>query len=68
MYPLSWSALTLARGAIIHVFPYDFVDVTANGYVSVIVTIAALTAAACALAAGAVSVDRRLTKRYSMVP
>lgn len=66
MYPLSWSALTLARGAIIHVFPYDFVDVTAN--VSVIVTIAALTAAACALAAGAVSVDRRLTKRYSMVP
>jgi hypothetical protein len=69
VFPLGWIALTLARGAIIHVYPYDFVDAAANGYVSVIVTISALTAAAGALALGAVSVDRRLTAaRYSMVP
>ncbi len=57
-----------ARGAIIRVYPYDFVDVAANGYLSVIVTIAALTAAAGTLAVGAVSLDPRLAKRYSIVP
>ena len=68
VFPVSWVALSLVRGAIIHNYPYDFVDVAANGYVSVLVTIAMLTAAAGALAVGAVSLDRRLTKRYSIVP
>ena len=68
VFPVSWIALTLVRGAIIHVYPYDFVDVAANGYAAVVITIAALTAAAAALAAGAVSLDRRLAKRYSIVP
>lgn len=68
VFPVSWIVLTLARGAIIHSYPYDFVDVAANGYVSVLVTIAALTAAAGAMAVGAVSLDRRLAKRYSIVP
>jgi hypothetical protein len=63
-FPAFWIALTLVRGSIIHVYPYDFVDVAANGYVSVLVTISGLSAAAFALAAAAVSVDRR----YSMVP
>jgi hypothetical protein len=67
-YPLLWVALTLVRGAIIHIYPYDFVDVAANGYVAVIVTIVALLAAAGGLAAAAVSFDRRSTMRYSTVP
>jgi hypothetical protein len=61
LFPVFWVALTLVRGAIIHVYPYDFVDVRVNGYVSVIVTIVALTAAAGGLAAAAVWVDRRMT-------
>ena len=68
VFPVSWIALTLVRGTIIRVYPYDFVDVASNGYVSVLVTIAALTAAAGALAVGAVSLDRRLANRYSIVP
>ena len=68
VFPVSWIALTLVRGAIIHVYPYDFVDVAANGYLAVAITIAALTAAAAAMAVGAVSLDRRLAGRYSIVP
>lgn len=67
-FPVLWVVLTLVRGAIIHVYPYDFVDVGANGYVAVVVTIAALMSVAAALAAGAVRLDRRRAARYSMVP
>jgi hypothetical protein len=58
LFPVLWVVLTLARGGIIHIYPYDFVDVRANGYVSVLVTIVGLTAAAAALAAAAVRFDR----------
>jgi hypothetical protein len=68
VFPVSWIALTLVRGAIIHVYPYDFVDVAANGYVAVVITIVALTATAAAMAGGAVALDRRLAERYSIVP
>jgi hypothetical protein len=59
-FPALWIALTLVRGAIIHFYPYDFVDARANGYLSVIVTIVGLSAAAVGLAAAAVWVDRQL--------
>jgi hypothetical protein len=57
-----WISLTLVRGAIVHVYPYDFVDVGANGYVSVIVTILGLSAAAAGLAVAAVWFDRRIAR------
>jgi hypothetical protein len=63
VFPVLWVALTLVRGGIINFYPYDFVDVGANGYVSVVVTILALTAAAVALGAAAVSFDRRMAQR-----
>jgi hypothetical protein len=59
IFPVLWVALTLVRGSIIHIYPYDFVDVKANGYVSVIVTITLMLAAARGLAAVAVRIDRR---------
>jgi hypothetical protein len=58
-FPVLWVTLTLVRGAFIHVYPYDFVDVQANGYLTVITTVAALTAAAGGLAVAAVSFDMR---------
>jgi hypothetical protein len=58
-FPLFWVTLTLVRGAFIHVYPYDFVDVAANGYLAVMTTVTALTAAAGGLAAAAVSFDSR---------
>jgi hypothetical protein len=65
VFPVLWVALTLVRGGIIHIYPYDFVDVAANGYVSVIVTIVGLTAAAAGMAAAAVWFDGRMSRRTS---
>ena len=62
VFPVFWVALTLVRGAFIHIYPYDFVDVQANGYIAVVVTIASLTAAAGGLAAAAISFDMRTTR------
>ena len=58
LFPLAWIALTAVRGAITGVYPYDFVDVHANGYPAVAVTVGALTAAAALLAVAAVALDR----------
>jgi hypothetical protein len=57
-----WVTLTLVRGAITHIYPYDFVDVQTNGYVSVIATIVVLTSAAMALALAAVRFDRDVAR------
>ncbi|HEX2784000.1 MAG TPA: Pr6Pr family membrane protein [Ilumatobacteraceae bacterium] len=57
IFPVLWVGLTLVRGAIIHIYPYDFVDVKANGYVSVVITVVVMLAAARGLAALAVRVD-----------
>jgi hypothetical protein len=58
-FPVFWVTLTLVRGAFIRVYPYDFVDVQANGYLGVITTVVVLTVAAGGLAAAAVAVDMR---------
>jgi hypothetical protein len=62
-FPVFWVLLTLVRGAFIHIYPYDFVDVKVNGYAAVIMTIVVMTAAAGGLAAAAVSLDRRWSSR-----
>jgi hypothetical protein len=59
LYPAFWIALTLVRGSIIHIYPYGFVDVALHGYVTVLVTIAALSAGAYGLAVLAWLYDRR---------
>jgi hypothetical protein len=43
LYPLAYLAYTLARGAIVHFYPYPFVDVMALGYLRVLVNAAGLT-------------------------
>jgi hypothetical protein len=59
IFPVLWVGLTLVRGAIIHIYPYDFVDVKANGYLSVVITVVVMLAAARGLAALAVRLDGR---------
>ncbi len=59
IFPVLWVALTLVRGSIIHIYPYDFVDVKANGYLAVIITVVLMLTVARGLAALAVGVDRR---------
>ena len=59
MFPAFWVALSLVRGAIIHYYPYGFVDVNEHGYVAVLITVVGFSAAALALAAAAAWYDRR---------
>ena len=63
MFPAFWVALALVRGAIIHYYPYGFVDVNEHGYVAVLITVVGFSAAALALAAAAVGYDRRSLSR-----
>ena len=65
VFPAFWVALTLVRGAIIHYYPYGFVDVKENGYVAVTITIAAFSLAAAAMAAAGVWFDGRVSRAPS---
>jgi hypothetical protein len=62
-FPAGWVALTMIRGAVVHVYPYDFVDVAAHGYGPVTATIVAMLAGAFALACGMRAVEQRLRRR-----
>lgn len=63
LFVAAWTTLTLVRGAITGIYPYDFVDVGANGGAPVAATLVALTAAAVGLAVAFVRVDGRLASR-----
>ena len=65
VFPAFWVALTLVRGAIIHYYPYGFVDVKENGYLAVTITIAAFSLAAVAMAAATVWFDGRVSRAPS---
>lgn len=60
VFPLAWLVYTLLRGAVVHEYPYPFVDVGALGYVRVLLNALGVTALFVALAAAALVVDRRL--------
>lgn len=60
IYPVLYLAVTLIRGAIVHWYPYPFLDVTANGYLSVALNALIVAALVLAVAFGAVWLDRRL--------
>ena len=50
-YPLAWTGLTLARGAIDGWYPYPFLDPANGGYGTVAVMVVAITGAFLAIAA-----------------
>ena len=62
-YPVLWLVFTLTRGAIAHWYPYPFMDVDEHGYLRVLLTLLAITVAFLALAAGALGLDRLLSRR-----
>lgn len=43
LYPLAYLGYTLARGAVVHYYPYPFIDVTTLGYMRVLLNAAVLT-------------------------
>jgi hypothetical protein len=57
--PLAWLVVVLARGAATGNYPYDFIDVAENGWVSVIATVGALLGVMLAAGLGLAAIDRR---------
>jgi hypothetical protein len=62
IYPLAWAIFTLIRGAVGGFYPYDFIDVGQNGYVSVLITVAVIFLIAFGLASLARVLDRRWSR------
>jgi len=60
LIPLAWLAFTLIRGAVIHWYPYPFLDVDAIGYAKALLNVAWVSLLLLALAAGATALDKHL--------
>ena len=67
IYPLAWLAFTLIRGAVIHWYPYPFVDVTRLGYGKTVLNCFWVSLLFLGIAAGAAALDRRLRPRTPAV-
>ncbi|WP_410641460.1 Pr6Pr family membrane protein [Amycolatopsis sp. lyj-346] len=62
LYPLTWLAFTLPRGALTGFYPYPFVDAGTLGYGQVALNCVFIGLFFTALAAGAFLYDRRFTR------
>jgi hypothetical protein len=61
IFPVCWLAFTLIRGAVVHWYPYTFIDVNHLGYAKTIVNCLWVSLLFVGLAAGATVIDRRLS-------
>jgi hypothetical protein len=61
IFPVGWLAFTLIRGAVVHWYPYTFIDVNHLGYAKTIVNCLWVSLLFVGLAAGATVVDGRLS-------
>jgi len=60
LFPITWLAFTLIRGAVIQWYPYHFIDVTTLGYAKAALNCFWVSLLFLALAAGATSLDAYL--------
>jgi hypothetical protein len=60
LFPALWLAFTLIRGAVIHWYPYPFIDVTKIGYAKAFLNCVWVSLLLLGLAAGATVIDGRL--------
>lgn len=60
--PLVWLAYVLALGQVIGSYPYPFLDVSSNGWTTVLVTVLAILVAATLLAVILVAIDRLISR------
>jgi len=59
-FPILWLAFTLVRGAVVHWYPYPFIDVTSLGYGKAALNCVWVALLFLGLSAGATVLDRRL--------
>jgi hypothetical protein len=57
--PIAWLVLTLVRGGMTDEYPYDFLEVDENGWVSVLGMVGGLLALMIGLAAALLAIDHR---------
>jgi len=60
--PIAYIFYALIRGAIVHQYPYSFMDVITYGYVSVLITVLAILVASLILLVGFWALDSRLNR------
>jgi hypothetical protein len=65
LFLLAWGTLTVVRGAIIHWYPYPFMDVDAHGYLRVALNGAGVALLFVAVGFAAAAGDRALTRDRS---
>lgn len=65
--PIAYIFYALIRGAIIHQYPYDFMDVVTYGYVSVIITVLVILTAALVMLVGFWGLDSRLSRGHQTI-
>jgi hypothetical protein len=63
LFPVCWMAFTLIRGAVIHWYPYPFIDVSVIGYGKAILNAFWVALLLLGVAAGATALDSRLGPR-----
>ncbi len=66
IFPVGWLAFTLIRGAIVHWYPYPFIDVTHLGYGRTALKCVPIPLFTLGLAAGATVLDGRLGRATSV--
>jgi hypothetical protein len=60
LFPVCWLVFTLIRGAVVHWYPYPFIDVTRLGYAKAILNCCWVSLLLLGVAAAATVLDRRL--------
>lgn len=65
LFPLVFLAWTLSRGAVVHEYPYPFMDVDRLGYGSVLINSVVVGAVFVVLGLGLVAADRVLARHVS---
>ncbi len=67
LFPVAWLTFTLIRGLIVDFYPYPFVDVIHFGYIRVFINCVWVALLYLAVAAGATTLDRWLSRGKSAV-
>jgi len=62
LFPVSWLAFTLIRGAVVHWYPYPFIDVTTLGYGKAVLNCLWVALLLFGLSAGSTVVDSRIER------
>ena len=67
IFPVGWAVFAMIRGAIIHYYPYPFMDVAYLGYAKALTNMAVVTVFFIALFVGAHLSDKKLVRVNNLV-